>query len=74
MDETPFNLAFETDAIIPLEVGLTSSRVENFDKQCKLQMIKGKFGSIRESLGMCCCEDGHLPVEGHPLLQCPGPG
>ena len=30
--ETPFRLAYETDAVIPAEVGLTSYRVENYSK------------------------------------------
>ena len=30
--ETPFRLAYESDAIIPVEVGLTSYRVENYNE------------------------------------------
>ena len=30
--ETPFRLAYETDAVIPAEVGLTSYRVENYNE------------------------------------------
>ena len=30
--ETPFRLAYGSDAVIPTEVGLTSYRVENYDK------------------------------------------
>ena len=28
--ETPFRLAYESDAVIPAEIGLTSYRVENY--------------------------------------------
>ena len=30
--ETPFRLAYEIDAVIPAEVGLTSYQVENYDE------------------------------------------
>ena len=30
--ETPFRLAYETDAVIPAEVGLTTYRVENYSE------------------------------------------
>ena len=31
-EETPFRLAYESKAVIPAEVGLTSYRVENYDE------------------------------------------
>ena len=30
--ETPFQLAYGSDAVIPAEIGLTSYQVENYDK------------------------------------------
>ena len=30
--ETPFRLAYESKAVIPAEVGLTSYRVQNYDE------------------------------------------
>ena len=30
--ETPFRLAYQSDAVIPVEIGLTSFRVENYDE------------------------------------------
>jgi len=31
--ETPFRLAYESEAVIPVEVGLTSYRVDNHDER-----------------------------------------
>ena len=30
--ETPFRLAYESEAVIPVEIGLTSFRVDNLDE------------------------------------------
>lgn len=38
--ETPFNLAFWIEAVIPLEVELLSPRVENFDEGSNPEQLK----------------------------------
>ena len=37
--ETPFRLAYRSDAVIPAEVGLTSYRVENYDEDKNKEAI-----------------------------------
>ena len=38
--ETPFNLTYDTEAIIPIEIGLTSLRKEFFDKHSNDDQLK----------------------------------
>ena len=38
--ETPFNLTYDTEAVIPVEVGLTSLRREFFDEQRNDDQLK----------------------------------
>ena len=38
--ETPFNLTYGTEAVIPVEVGLTSLRREFFDEQDNNDQLK----------------------------------
>ena len=38
--ETPFNLTYGTEAVIPVEVGLTSLRREFFDEQINDNQLK----------------------------------
>ena len=46
--ETPFNLAFETKAIIPLEIGLHSLRVEKFNEESNLNDLRIKLDLLEE--------------------------
>ena len=38
--ETPFRLAYESDAVIPAEIGLTSYRVENYVEEKNEEAIR----------------------------------
>ena len=40
MGETPFNLTYDAEAVIPVEVGLTSLRREFFDEQDNNDQLK----------------------------------
>ena len=40
MGETPFRLAYEIEAVIPIEVGLTSYYMEKYDKNKNDEAIR----------------------------------
>jgi len=46
--ETPFNLIYGTEAVIPVEVGLTSLRREFFDEQTNDSQLKENLDSLDE--------------------------
>ena len=46
--ETPFNLTYGTEAVIPVEVGLISLRREFFDKQTNDSQLKENLDSLDE--------------------------
>ena len=46
--ETPFNLTYGTEAVIPVEVGLTSLRREFFDKQSNDDQLKQNLDCLDE--------------------------
>ena len=46
--ETPFNLTYDTEAVIPVEVGLTSLRREFFDEQRNDDQLKLKLDCLDE--------------------------
>ena len=46
--ETPFNLTYVTEAIIPVEVGLTSLRREFFDEQDNNDQLKHNLDLVDE--------------------------
>ena len=46
--ETPFRLAYESDAVIPAEVGLTSYRVENYAEGKNEEAIRLQLGLVDE--------------------------
>ena len=46
--ETPFNLTCGTEAIIPIEVGLTSLRREFFDEQSNNDQLKQNLACLDE--------------------------
>ena len=46
--ETPFNLTYGTEAVIPVEVGLTSLRREFFDKQSNNDQLKQNLDFLDE--------------------------
>lgn len=48
MGETPFNLAFGTEAVIPLEIGCLSLRVESFDEGNNSERLKANLDLLEE--------------------------
>ena len=46
--ETPFRLAYESEAVIPAKVGLTSYRMENYDKSKKDEAIRLQLNLVDE--------------------------
>ena len=46
--ETPFNLTYGTEAVIPVEVGLTSLRREFFDEQSNDNQLKQNLDFMNE--------------------------
>ena len=46
--ETPFNLTYGTKAVIPVEVGLASLRIEFFDKQSNNDQLKLNLDCLDE--------------------------
>ena len=46
--ETPFSLTYRTEAVIPVEVGLTSLRREFFDEQTNDDQLKQNLDSLVE--------------------------
>ena len=46
--ETPFNLMYGTEAVIPIEVGLTSLRREFFDEQINDDQLKQSLDYLDE--------------------------
>ena len=46
--ETPFALAFEIEAVIPIELKLPSVRVVAFDEQCNSQDLKANLDLLEE--------------------------
>ncbi|XP_038971178.1 uncharacterized protein LOC120104328 [Phoenix dactylifera] len=47
--ETPFNLAYGTEAVIPLEIGLPSPRVEHYDTVSNSSQLMGNLDLIEET-------------------------
>ena len=46
--ETPFKLTFGTEAVIPMEIGLTNIRVKAYDEQRNRQELNNNFDLINE--------------------------
>ena len=46
--ETPFNLTYGTEAVIPVEIGLTSLRKEFFDEQSNDDQLKLNLDCLDE--------------------------
>ena len=46
--ETPFNLTYSTEAVIPVKVGLTSLRREFFDEQDNNDQLKQNLDLVDE--------------------------
>ena len=46
--ETPFKLTFGTEAVIPMEIGLTNIRVKAYDGQRNRQELNNNFDLINE--------------------------
>ncbi|XP_038973062.1 uncharacterized protein LOC103706605 [Phoenix dactylifera] len=47
--ETPFNLTYGTEAVIPLEIGLPSPRVEHFDAGSSSSQLRNNLDLIEET-------------------------
>ncbi|XP_038977891.1 uncharacterized protein K02A2.6-like [Phoenix dactylifera] len=47
--ETPFNLAYETEAVSPLEVGLPSPRMEHYNAASNFSQLRGNLDLIEET-------------------------
>ena len=47
--ETPFQLAYGSDAVIPAEVGLTSYRVENYDEDKNKEAMRLQLDLVDEA-------------------------
>ena len=48
MGETPFNLAFRTDAVISVEIGVPSARVMNFDELSNSERLRADLDLLEE--------------------------
>ncbi len=46
--ETPFNLAYGTEAVIPLEIGLPSPRVEHYDPDSNSSRLRNNLDLVEE--------------------------
>ena len=46
--ETPFNLTYGTEAVIPIKIGLTSPKMEFFDKHSNDNQLKLNLGCLDE--------------------------
>lgn len=49
MGETPFKLAYGTEALIPLKIGITSDRVKNFDEVANEEGIRLNLDLLDEA-------------------------
>ena len=49
MGETPFNLTFGTEAVIPIEIGLPTLRTENFEKVVNLEKLRANVDLLEET-------------------------
>ncbi len=47
--ETPFNLTYGTEAVIPLEIGLPSPRVEHYDASSSSSQLRNNLDLIEET-------------------------
>lgn len=48
MGKTPFNLTFGIEAVIPLEMGLPSLRLENFDEDSYFEWLGTNLDLLEE--------------------------
>ena len=49
IDEMPFNLAFEMEAVIPIKFGLPSIRIEEYDEDTNPIWLRANLDLIEES-------------------------
>ena len=52
--ETPFNLVYGTEALIPVEIGVGSARVEKFDEQVNQEVLRENLDLIDEKREKAC--------------------
>ncbi|XP_073099132.1 uncharacterized protein [Elaeis guineensis] len=48
MREIPFGLAFEMEVVIPIEIGVPSARIENYDEQTNLEKLHANLDQLEE--------------------------
>ena len=46
--ETPFRLAYKSKAVTPIEVGLTSYRVDNYDERRNSEAMRLQLDLVKE--------------------------
>ena len=49
MGETPFNLTFETQAVILVKIGLPTLRIENFDGEANSEQLRANVDLLEET-------------------------
>ena len=52
--ETPFNLVYGVEALIPVEIGVGSPRIENFDEKINDEALKENLDLIEEQRERAC--------------------
>ncbi|XP_073113431.1 uncharacterized protein [Elaeis guineensis] len=49
IEKTPFNLVFETEAVIPIEIGLPSPKIEEYNENTNSEWLQTNLVLIEES-------------------------
>ena len=49
IEETPFNLAFEIEAVISIEIGLLSLRIEEYNEDTNSEWLQINLDLVKES-------------------------
>ena len=47
--ETPFNMTFDTEAVILIEIGLSTLRTENFEEEANSEQLRANVGLLEET-------------------------
>ena len=53
-DETPFSLAFGTEAVVPMEMGMPSYRVDHYDPKINEDMYRLSLDLLKERRNTMC--------------------
>ena len=54
--ETPFNLVYGVEAVIPVEIGIGSFRAENFNEQANQEVLRENLDLIDETREHACMQ------------------